>query len=140
VIILDTNVISEPLRLKPNPAVVAWLDEQSAETLYTTATSLSELWVGIEALPKGKRKAGLKAALTELLPVLFGDRILPFDTAAAMRYAELVVRAQAKGHAISVGDGQIAAIAAVHGYRVATRDTAPFLAARVAVVNPWALS
>ena len=109
-ILLDTNVVSEPMRPNGNPAVRAWLDRQVAETLYLTATSLSGL---------------------------FGSRILPFDRTAAIAYAPLVRRARKGGRSISVADGQIAAIAAVHGLTVATRDTAPFIAAGVPVTNPW---
>ncbi len=61
-IILDTNVVSEPMRRNSDPAVAAWLDQQAAETLFLTATSLSELLVGIAILPKGKRREGLDAA------------------------------------------------------------------------------
>ncbi len=68
---------------------------------------------------------------------LFGPRILPFDQQAAMIYATLVGRARAEGHAITFADGQIAAIAAAHDFTVATRDTVPFLAAGVPVINPW---
>jgi predicted nucleic acid-binding protein len=75
--------------------------------------------------------------MQELLERLFGTRFLDFDREAAVAYAVLVSRAMAKGLAISVADGQIAAIAAVHGFTVATGDTAPFLAAGVPVVNPW---
>lgn len=125
--------------MKPNAnsAVQTWLDRQAAETLYLTATSLSELLVGIEILPDSKRKAGLDAALSELLVNLFGSRILPFDQRAAMAYAPLVGRARAGGRVISVADGQIAAIASVHGFMIATRDTAPFVATGVPVINPW---
>ena len=136
-IILDTNVVSEPMRRNGNPAVQSWLDQQAAETLYLTATSLSELLVGIELLPDSKRKKGLSKALSELLEVLFGSRILPFDRQAALAYAPLVIRARARGRLVSVADGQIAAIAETHGYTVATRDTAPFVAAGVPVINPW---
>lgn len=136
-IILDTNVVSEPMRVNANPAVAAWLDRQVAETLYLTATSLSELLVGLEILTEGKRKRGLGAALAELLERLFGARILPFDRPAAMAYAPLVSRARGGGRTISVADGQIAAIAAVRGFTVATRDTAPFAATGVPVTNPW---
>ena len=118
-------------------AVEAWLDRQAAETLYLTATSLSELLVGIEILPDGKRKEGLYDALSELLVQLFESRILPFDQQAAMAYAPLVGHARARGCPISVADGQIAALAAVHGFTVATRNTAPFAAAGVPVINPW---
>jgi toxin FitB len=136
-IVLDTNVVSEPMKSRGNPAVTAWLDRQVADTLYLTATSLSELLVGIELLPPGRRKSGLDAALAGLVAELFGSRILPFDQQAAMIYAPLIGRARAKGHAITVADGQIAAIAAARGFTVATRDTAPFLAAGVPVMNPW---
>ena len=137
-IILDTNVVSEPMKPNGNPAVQAWLDQQTAETLYLTTTSLSELLVGIEFLPEGKRKEGLDAALNNLLEQLFGSRILPFDSQAARAYAPLIGRAKTNGCAISVADGQIAAIASVHGFTVATRDTAPFIATGVPIINPWA--
>jgi predicted nucleic acid-binding protein len=136
-IVLDTNVVSEPLKSNGNPAVEAWLDAQAADTLYLTATSLAELLVGVELLPRGKRKSGLDAALTELLGRLFGPRILPFDRAAAGMYATLTGRARTAGRAISVADGQIAAIAAVRGFAVATRDLNPFIAAGLPVIDPW---
>lgn len=135
--ILDTNVISEPMKLLADPAVAAWLDRQEPETLYLTAINLSEVLFGIEMLPQGRRKQGLSAATRELLKGLFGERFLEFDREAAVAYAMLVSCALAKGYSISVADGQIAAIAAVHGFTVATRDTAPFVAAGVPVVNPW---
>jgi toxin FitB len=137
VIILDTNVVSEPMKPGGDHHVRDWLDDQIAETLYLTSISLSELLLGVEVLPDGKRKEGLAAALTELLVELFGPRILPFDQQAATVYATRVSRARASGRAISMADGQIAAIAAVHGFTVATRDTAAFIAAGVPVVNPW---
>jgi predicted nucleic acid-binding protein len=137
VIILDTNVVSEPMKPDADRAVQAWLDEQIAETLYLTSISLSELLLGVELLPDGKRKEGLAAALTGLLVTLFGPRILSFDQQAAAIYAARISRARASGRTISMADGQIAAIAAAHGFTVATRDTAAFIAAGVPVVNPW---
>jgi predicted nucleic acid-binding protein len=136
VIILDTNVVSEPMKPNGHRGVQAWLDEQIAESLYLTSISLAELLLGVEVLPDGKRNVGLAAALGELT-TLFGARVLPFDQHAATMYAGRVSRARAAGHAISMADGQIAAIAAVHGFTVATRDTGPFVAAGVPVVNPW---
>jgi len=119
--------------------VEAWLDEQLAETLYITSISLSELFLGVGLLPDGKRKEGLDVSLRDLLETLFGDRVLSFDLQAAIMYAERIGKARAAGRAISIADGQIAAIAAVHGFTVATRDTAPFEAAGVPVMNPWEL-
>jgi hypothetical protein len=125
------------MRAKGDPAVTAWLDRQAEQALYLTAISLAELPIGIEILPDGKRRQGLDAALAELVAKLFGTRVLTFDQQAAMACAPLIGRARAAGHAISVADGQIAAIASVHGFTVATRDSAPFVATGVPVVNPW---
>jgi len=136
-IVLDTNVISEPLKLRADPAVIRWLDSQVPETLYLTATVLSELLIGIALLPAGRRKRGMELAMQSLQTKLFADRFLSFDREAAAAFALLGSRAAAKGYSISVADCQIAAIAAVHGFAVATRDTAPFLAAGVPVLNPW---
>jgi toxin FitB len=136
-IVLDTNVVSEPMKAHASPAVEAWLDRQAVETLYLTAVSFAELLVGVEILSAGRPRHGIGAALEELVSTLFGPRILPFDREAAKAYATLVARARAAGHAISVADGQIAAIAAANGFTVATRDAAPFLAAGVPVIDPW---
>ena len=135
-IILDTNVVLEPMKPDGDPGVQDWLDEQIAETLYITSISISELLLGVELLPDGKRKEGLAIALSDLLATLFGDRVLSFDLQAANMYAARISKARAAGRPISMADGQIAAIAAVHGFMVATRDTAPFVAAGVPVVNP----
>jgi predicted nucleic acid-binding protein len=136
-IILDTNVVSEAARVGRNPVVVAWLDAQAVDTLYFTATSLSELMLGVASLPGGKRKSGLTDELKIIMDRLFGPRILPFNQEAALTYAALVGSARAAGRAVSVTDGQIGAIASVHRFSVATRDTAPFAALGVPVINPW---
>jgi predicted nucleic acid-binding protein len=136
-IVLDTNVISEPLKPRADPRVIRWLDSQVPETLYLTATTLSDVLIGIALLPAGKRKRGMELAMHTLLTKLFAGRFLSFDREAAIAFALLGSRAAAKGYSISVADCQIAAIAAVHGFTVAARDTAPFVAAGVPVVNPW---
>lgn len=138
-IVLDTNVISEPLKPRADPAVRAWLDRQAKEELYLTAPSLMEILLGLALMPEGERKRGMAKATEELLVRFFADRFLAFDRPAAVEYAALARRAKAKGFSISVTDCQIAAIAAVHGFAVATRDTAPFLAAGVPVVDPWVI-
>lgn len=136
-IIVDTNVVSEAIRPGRSLAVVNWLDAQIIETLYLTATSLSELRLGLEILPAGKRKNALTADVNALMATFFGTRILPFDKEAAIAYGELVVSARSRGRAVSVTDGQIGAIASVHDFSVATRDTTPFKALGVQVINPW---
>ena len=136
-ILLDTNVVSETMRKAPEPRVVTWLDAQAAETLFLTTISLAELLFGIAVLHTGRRKATLQSAMIENA-ALFGDRLLSFDVAAAQAYAEIMSKARRAGRAIGVADGQIAAIAAAHRLTVATRDEAPFEAAGIPVVNPWA--
>ena len=136
-ILLDTNVVSEPMRVKPDRNVLAWIDAQAAESLYLSTVSLAELLLGIESLPAGKRRKALAAALDREIIALFGERIAPFDLRAAEAYAMVVTRARRHGHPIGVADAQIAAIAASRQFSVATRDEAPFQAAGIAVINPW---
>lgn len=136
-ILIDTNVISEPLRPAPEARVVAWLDSQAIETLYLSAITVAELRLGVAALPAGKRRQNLHESLeTRILP-LFAGRVLPFDLAASQAYAELMARARSAGAGLGKADGYIAATAAANGMVVATRDAAPFEAARITVINPW---
>jgi predicted nucleic acid-binding protein len=135
-IILDTNVVSEAMKPEPNPVVRAWLNNQAAETLYLSSVTLAELLFGIAALPSGKRKEMLALTLEGLMG-LFKDRVLPFDVEAARHYADLAVVAKVSGRGFPTPDGYIAAIAASRGFIVASRDTAPYEAARVTVINPW---
>jgi predicted nucleic acid-binding protein len=135
-ILLDTNVVSEAMKPDPHPAVRKWLDEQAAETLFLSSVTLAELLFGIGALPKGKRRDRLAAALDGVMQI-FADRILPFDTDAARRYADLAIRIRAAGRGFPTPDGYIAAIAAVHDFSVASRDIGPFAAAGLPVIDPW---
>jgi toxin FitB len=135
-ILLDTNVISEAMKPAPHPPVLAWLNDQAAETLYLSSVTLAEMLFGIAALPDGKRKEKLTDAL-DGLTALFRDRILPFDVDAARHYATLAVAARTGGRGFPTPDGYIAAIAASRGFIVASRDTAPYKAADVTVINPW---
>lgn len=136
-ILLDTNVISEPLKLSADAGVLAWIDAQLVETLFLSTISLAELRFGIAALPPGKRKDTLHTSLEQRILPLFAGRILPFDEGASEAYAVLRARARAEGQAIAPADGYIAAIAVTHGLIVATRDTGPFEAAGLTVINPW---
>jgi toxin FitB len=135
-IILDTNVISEPSKLRANFNVLAWFDRQAQSSLFLTAISLAELKAGIAFLPQGKRKENLQHILDGGL-AKFVTPILPFDREAAVAYAEVAAHARSKRYTLPIADAQIAAIAKVHGFAVATRDVRPFQAAGVAVVNPW---
>ncbi len=135
-IVLDTNVVSEAMKPAPHPAVLAWLNAQAAETLYISSVTLAELLFGIRTLPSGKRQDMLMQALDGVIR-LFRDRVLPFDADAARHYAELAVTARAAGRGFPTPDGYIAATAAARGFIVASRDTAPFTAAGVPVIDPW---
>jgi predicted nucleic acid-binding protein len=135
-IVLDTNVVSEAMKPQPDATVRAWLNEQAAETLYLSSVTLAELLFGISALPEGKRKNMLARALDGLL-VLFEGRVLPFDTAAARHYAVLASTARRRGRGFPTPDGYVAAVAASHGFTVASRDISPFQAAGLQVIDPW---
>lgn len=113
-----------------------WLNDQAAETLYLTSPTLAELLFGIGALPAGRRK-DRRATLLDGAIELFGERILPFDAVAARVYAELAVKARNAGRGYPIPDGYIAAIAAAHGFVVATRDRSPFEAVGLSVIDPW---
>jgi hypothetical protein len=104
VIVLDTNVISEPLKPRPSEAVVRWLDAQDPETLYLTAVTLSEVLIGIALLPAGKRKRGMELAAQSLQLRLFANRFLSFDRKAAIAFSLLGSRAAAKGYPIGTAD------------------------------------
>lgn len=136
-IILDTNLISEPLRRKPEARVLAWIDAQPPETLYLTAITTAELRAGIALLPAGKRRNSLQESLKQTILPLFTSRILPFDEDCTPAYAGLLARSRKSGQAIATADAFIAAIALTHDYAVATRDTTPFKAAGVKVIDPW---
>ena len=137
-ILLDTNVVSEPLKAFGDLNVLAWIDAQIIETLYLSTISLAELRFGIAVLPDGKRRDTLGSSLEQRVLPLFAGRILSFDDPASRAYATLRARARTTGQAIAPADSYIAAIAATHGFAIATRDTMPFDAAGLTVINPWA--
>ena len=136
-ILLDTNVVSEPLKLTGDRGVLKWIDAQIIETLYLSTISLAELRFGIAALAPDKRRDTLQTSLEQRILPLFAGRILPFDAAASEAYAVLRARARTEGKAIAPADGYIAATAKSHGLIVATRDVGPFEAAGLTVINPW---
>ena len=136
-IVLDTNVVSEAMKPTPDPRVRAWLNAQSADTLYLSSITVAELTFGMASLPAGKRKNMLDKALDGLM-ALFQERVLRFDVDAARNYAALAVNARRRGRGFPTPDGYIAAIAASRGFIVASRDTAPYEACELQVFNPWA--
>lgn len=136
-ILLDTNVISEPLRRVPEPNVVSWLDAQPLESLYVSAIAIAELRAGIAMLPAGKRRTGLRDNFEKQVLPIFTGRVLAFDIHCTQAYAEQMANAKKAGLAIAAADGFIAAIAKTHEFAVASRDEGPFRAAGIKVINPW---
>lgn len=136
-ILLDTNVVSEPLRRVPEPLVADWLNAQALETLYLSTITVAEMRFGIRSLPTGRRRLRLNENLERRILPKFSGRILAFDLEASQAYAELMATARTAGRAISKSDGYIAAIAAANDMMVATRDTSPFVAAGLKTVDPW---
>ena len=102
-----------------------------------STVSLAELLLESPSFPEGRRKVAFGLALGEQAALLFGDRVLPFDAGAAKAYAVVVARARHAGRPIGVADGQIAATAAARDFSVATRDTTPFAATGVPIIDPW---
>jgi predicted nucleic acid-binding protein len=138
VIVLDTNVLSETVRSNPDRAVGAWLKRQPRAETFATAISRAEMLAGIHALPEGRRREALSLLVDRLFVSQFGDGLLPFDSAAADHYADIVATRRRSGRPIGVMDAQIAAIARSLGAAVATRDTGDFSGVGVELIDPWA--
>ena len=136
-IILDTNVVSELMRLSPNSKVADWVAIQNPKQIYTTAINEAELRRGIEILPAGRRRQWLLGRLELMFSRYFLESILPFDSAAAHAYAVIVAARRAAGRSINEFDCQITAIAFSHGASIATRDMGDFQGSGVRIINPW---
>lgn len=135
-IILDTNVLSEPTKASPSPVVRTWFSCQPARELYISTISVAEILIGVGRLPEGKRKDVLRAPVESMFAE-FEGRILAFDEAAARDYANVDRERRAMGRPISQADAMIAAIARSHGATLATRNEAGFQGCGIRVVNPW---
>jgi predicted nucleic acid-binding protein len=136
-ILLDTNVLSALMQREPEPAVVAWLDAQGAESVWISSVTLFEARYGIALLPEGQRKTRLEHELDQLMQVEFGQRVLVFDAQAARQAALLAARRKAQGRNVDVRDTWIAGVALAHGATLATRNTRHFDDLTTPVVNPW---
>jgi hypothetical protein len=139
VILLDTNVLSEAIRPKPDPGVEAWLAGRPEADVFICATTEAELRYGLALLPDGRRRSALEAAVERMLGAVFAGRILPFDSSAAVAFAAIAADRRLAGRPISVPDAQIAAIARSRGAVLATRNVADFDRCGVEIVNPWAI-
>jgi toxin FitB len=136
-IILDTNIISEPFKPKPNPAVMAWLDAQEPETLYITAISMAEMLAGLHKMPEGRRRTDLQQLVENKIQSVFENRILSFDMQAVKVFGRVNADAFAVGNPIAFADCAIASIASAHGFILATRNVRDFKGTGVKIFNPW---
>lgn len=135
-ILLDTNVVSEPLKPRPDPAVVQWLNAQAPEDLYLPAIVAAELYYGWSILPDGRRKR-VSGNLVDRVVSQFEGRVVPFDLAAAAEYGRLMATARSAGVGLPILDGQIAAIARAQGAALATRNVKHFEQTGIPRLNPW---
>ena len=137
-IIVDTNVLSEVMKVSPSPRVVEWWNSHPETELYLSSITQAEILAEIELLPKGKRRAATAQAAEAMFQEDFADRILPFDGEAAREFARIIAARRKVGRPISQADAQIAAIARNYGAVLATRNTGDFEHCGVKLVNPWA--
>lgn len=134
-IVLDTNVLSEPLRAQPDRAVLDWLGMQS-EPVGITSITVGELLTGIALLPPGHRRTELAVAANRLL-ANFASHVFDYDAAAAKVYASLQEQRRRTGRSLSVEDGMIASICLDRGATLATRNTKDFAELGLDLINPW---
>jgi predicted nucleic acid-binding protein len=136
-ILLDTNVISELMRIEPAQIVLDWFGNHDAGDLFISAVTEAELRTGVAILPEGQRRDRLQLAIDAMIEQDFQARVLPFDSLAAKAYAEIAAQRRAAGRPIAEADCQIAAIACATDALIATRNVKDFDGCGVRVINPW---
>lgn len=138
-IVLDTNIISESIKVPSSPKVLEWLDQQQTDQLYITTISIAEIFYGLRILKIGKKRQGLAEKFEHLLANAFEQRILDFDLLSARFYAEIVGSRREQGRPIDIADGQIAAIARSKSFALATRNVRDFELCGIKIINPFDL-
>jgi toxin FitB len=136
--LLDTNVICEPARQKPDPGVLAWLAEADEDRIHLSAVTLAEVQRGVSRLPRGARREQIQRWLDNDVLERFGDRILPVDCSVAAKWGEIMAETESAGLTMSTLDGFIAATAVVGNFTLVTRNVADFKSSVPEIVNPWA--
>jgi toxin FitB len=135
--LLDTNVVSEWTKPRPNPGLIKWLGQVEEDEVFLSVITFAELRHGIERLPTGQRRRQLDEWLRSELPRRFEGRIALVDGAVADEWGRLVARRGARGRPMQAMDGLIAATAQVHGLTLVTRNAADFESSVKSVLNPW---
>lgn len=135
--LLDTNVLSEVQRPKPDAKVLAWLDQVDEDRTYLSVVSVGEIARGVAQLEDGRRKLALQRWLDVDLPARFGSRLLPVDRETALAWGQLMAEARRAGRGLPVMDGWIAASAVRHGLTIVTRNTRDFAGLDLDLFDPW---
>ena len=135
--LLDTNVVSEWTKPRPNSGVIEWLDQVSEDDVFLSVVTFAELRRGIERLPASARRKRLDEWLRSDLPIRFEGRIAPVDGAVADEWGRLVARREADGRPFNAMDALIAATAQVHELTLVTRNVSDFKASLKSLLNPW---
>jgi predicted nucleic acid-binding protein len=137
VILLDRNVISALMQREADPLVVAWLDSQPPESIWTTSITVFEVRFGMEILASGRRRRLLEEAFDKVLEEDFEGRVVPFDEAAAQSSGRIAAERRRLGRSVEIRDVQIAAIAVARRSAIATRNVRHFEGLGPALIDPW---
>jgi toxin FitB len=135
--LLDTNVISESMKGRPNPGVVAWLAKVHEDSVFLSVVTITELRYGIGRLAPGRRRERLGSWLEKELITRFAGRILPIELEVADACGKLIARSESLGRPMEARDAFIAATAEVHGLKLVTRNASDFEAVLKGIVTPW---
>lgn len=136
-IVLDTNVLSELLRAVPDARVLAWMDAQPTDLLFTTAITQGEMLYGVHRLRPGARRERLHADIEAIFSADMAGRVLAYDGASAAAHAAVAAERQAMGRPVSQSDAMIAGIVRAHGARLATRNVRDFEGCGIELIDPW---
>lgn len=135
-VVVDTNVVSEMMRVEAAPRVLDWFAATGTDQVFLTTVTMAEIEYGIEMLPDGRRKSGLRSQAESAFDT-FADRLLAFDALAAKQYSHVMTSRQRRGRPIAVLDAQIAAVCLSRGAILATRNVRDFAGVGIELVNPW---
>jgi predicted nucleic acid-binding protein len=135
--LIDTNCLSELVRVKPEPRVIEWMEATDEGLLYLSVLTLGEVRKGLAGLALGKRRTQIETWLEVELKARFSGRILPIDAPVADRWGSLAAQAKRRGTPLPIIDGLLAATALHYNLTVVTRNAGDFTNAQVQVLNPW---
>lgn len=136
--LLDTNAVSEWVKPRPNPGLIAWMETADEDRIFLSVVSIAELRYGVERMAAGKRRHRLETWVRDELPMRFEGRILAVDVPVAEAWGKTVARSEAAGRPVGVIDAFLAATAEIHHLTLVTRNVSDFSLVK-AVLNPWSL-